>query len=124
MKNNYILTKHFWISCAHRVPGAGKCERLHGHNYKVTFCVAGAELNQNGMLIDFRDVKHLIEKKFDHNFLNDFEEFQEVPPTTEKVAEVFYSIIDNLCNAKENKPFLQWVEIEETNEARVRYKKT
>jgi 6-pyruvoyltetrahydropterin/6-carboxytetrahydropterin synthase len=121
----YTLVKHFWMSCAHSVKGAGKCERVHGHNYKVTFCVEGLRLDQNQMLIDFREVKHAIEKRYDHHLFNDFPEFDPeqggATPSTEKVAEVFFHQIKALCIQKENEPDLKWVEVEETNEAYARY---
>lgn len=121
----YTLVKHFWISCAHYVPGSGRCSQLHGHNYKVIFCVSGKNLDEQDMLIDFREVKQAIEKKFDHRALNEFPEFNPeeggVLPTTERVAEVFFSIIKTLCQNKANQPTLKWVEIHETNEAFVRY---
>lgn len=127
MRGKYTLVKHFWLSCAHSVPGAGKCERIHGHNYKVTFCVEGYELDGQQMLIDFRQVKHAIEEKFDHHLLNDFPEFNPdqggSAPTTEKVAEVFFAIIEELCSQKENRPTVKWVEVQETNEAYARYEK-
>lgn len=127
MRGKYTLTKHFWISCAHRVPGAGKCERIHGHNYKVTFCVEGTELDEKQMLIDFRQVKHAIENKYDHHLLNDFPEFNPdlggLAPSTEKVAEVFFLAIDELCQQKSNQPIIRWVEVQETNEAFARYER-
>jgi 6-pyruvoyltetrahydropterin/6-carboxytetrahydropterin synthase len=127
MRGKYTLVKHFWISAAHRVPGAGKCERIHGHNYKVTFCVEGTELDERQMLIDFRTVKHAIEKRYDHHFLNDFPEFDPSQggaiPSTEKVAEVFFRIIDDLCRQKSNRPVLRWVEVQETNEAYARFER-
>lgn len=127
MRGKYTLVKHFWISCAHRVPGAGKCARVHGHNYKVTFCVEGFELDENSMLIDFRQVKHALEKRYDHHYLNDFPEFNPEcggsAPSTEKVAEVFFGIIDKLCQEKENKPKLLWVEVQETPEAYARFER-
>lgn len=121
----YTLVKHFWISCAHYVTGSGRCAQLHGHNYKVVFCVSGQQLDEIDMLIDFRDVKHAIERKFDHHLLNDFPEFKPEEggylPTTERVAEVFFNIIHMLCQEKTNQPTLNWVEIHETNEAYTRY---
>ncbi|TCP70038.1 6-pyruvoyl trahydropterin synthase family protein [Baia soyae] len=127
MQGKYTLTKHFWISCAHSVPGAGKCERIHGHNYKVTFCVDGTKLDESQMLIDFRLVKHVIEKKYDHHLLNDFPEFNTelggAAPSTEKVAEIFFYAIDQLCEQKSNQPTLRWVEVQETNEAFVRFER-
>ncbi|SDY50053.1 6-carboxytetrahydropterin synthase [Thermoactinomyces sp. DSM 45892] len=127
MHGKYTLTKHFWISCAHSVPGAGKCERIHGHNYKVTFCVDGTKLDESQMLIDFRQVKHVIEKKYDHHLLNDFPEFNPevggAAPSTEKVAEIFFCAIEQLCQQKSNQPTLRWVEVQETNEAFARFER-
>jgi 6-pyruvoyltetrahydropterin/6-carboxytetrahydropterin synthase len=127
MRGKYTLVKHFWISCAHSVPRAGKCARVHGHNYKVTFCVEGFELDENSMLIDFRQVKHALEKKYDHHYLNEFPEFNPElggsAPSTEKVAEVFFEIIDDLCQSKSNKPMLCWVEVQETPEAYARFER-
>jgi 6-pyruvoyltetrahydropterin/6-carboxytetrahydropterin synthase len=127
MRGKYTLVKHFWLSCAHSVPGAGKCERIHGHNYKVTFCVEGTELDEHQMLIDFRQVKHAIEKRFDHHLLNEFPEFNPElgghAPTTEKVAEVFFHIIDELCRQKANSPTVKWVEVQETPEAYARFER-
>lgn len=121
----YTLVKHFWMSCAHRVPGAGKCARIHGHNYKITFCIEGHQLDEHNMLIDFREVKHALEKRYDHHYLNEFPEFDPEQgggiPSTEKVAEVFYHQIKELCEQKKNKPRLVWLEVEETNEAYARY---
>lgn len=125
MNKKYTLVKHFWISCAHSVKGAGKCERIHGHNYKVIFCIQGNELNEQHMLIDFREIKHLIEKKYDHHHLNDFPEFDPNQggfiPSTERVAEVFFYEIKKLCEVKTNLPKLCWVEVHETNEAYARF---
>ncbi len=121
----YTLVKHFWMACAHAVHGAGKCERIHGHNFKITFCIEGRQLNEHGLLIDFREVKHALEKKYDHRLLNDFPEFDPerggINPSTERMAEVFYHHIKALCAEKPNKPVLKWVEVQETNEAYARY---
>jgi 6-pyruvoyltetrahydropterin/6-carboxytetrahydropterin synthase len=84
-------------------------------------------LDEKGMLIDFREVKHALEKRYDHHFLNTFPEFDPdqggSPPTTEKVAEVFFQTIDQLCQAKTNKPVLKWVEVQETPEALARFER-
>ena len=52
----------------------GKCENVHGHNYKVRVTLAGEKLNGNGLLMDFvelrAELKRLVEK-LDHHFLND-----------------------------------------------------
>jgi 6-pyruvoyltetrahydropterin/6-carboxytetrahydropterin synthase len=67
----------------------GKCENVHGHNYRVKVTVAGEKLNSIGLLVDFADlratVKELVES-FDHRFLNDLEPFKELNPSAENMA--------------------------------------
>ena len=56
----------------------GKCENLHGHNYKVYAHVRGNKLNEGGMLLDFTKLKsalRLVCKNLDHTNLNDFDYF-------------------------------------------------
>jgi len=46
------------FSSAHQLRGyKGKCENLHGHNYKIEIYARGEELNNIGLLIDFGDLK-------------------------------------------------------------------
>ncbi len=57
----------------------GKCENVHGHNFKVQVRIEGQRLDESGMLVDFIDVKTVMRKvieRLDHQFLN------EVPPLT------------------------------------------
>jgi 6-pyruvoyltetrahydropterin/6-carboxytetrahydropterin synthase len=67
----------------------GKCENLHGHNYKVRITVAGEELNSIGLLADFTELKAAlreITESLDHKFLNELEPFTEINPSAENVA--------------------------------------
>lgn len=64
------------ISCGHRVHGqGGKCENLHGHNYRIHFTVAGTgeALDDVGRVLDFGVIKDLLcewlEENWDHKFL-------------------------------------------------------
>ncbi|WP_245596798.1 6-pyruvoyl trahydropterin synthase family protein [Shimazuella kribbensis] len=127
MIGKYHLIKNFWIACAHQVYGAGKCERVHGHNYKVTFCIEGTQLDEQHMLIDYRVIKEAIINKYDHHLLNEFPEFNPelggVSPTTERVAEIFFVEIDRLCKEKSNHPTVSWIEVQETEEATVRFER-
>ncbi len=78
------------FSAAHNLRGyEGKCENLHGHNYKVEVKISGKELNEIGMLADFKEVKGLCEDvvdRLDHGYLNDSSPFDTVNPTTENIA--------------------------------------
>lgn len=78
------------FEAAHLIRGyAGKCARLHGHNWEVTAIVRGAELDELGMLIDFKILKSELKKvldEFDHRFLNELEPFITENPTAENLA--------------------------------------
>jgi 6-pyruvoyltetrahydropterin/6-carboxytetrahydropterin synthase len=75
------------------------------------------------MLIDFRLLKKSIEKKYDHYLLNDLEEFSTVAPTTERFAEIIFNELVNICKEQKNAINVNWVEVQETNEAMAIYSK-
>ena len=60
-----------------------KCENLHGHNWIVTVFCKAKELNEDGMICDFKYVKESIHGKLDHSNLNDILPFN---PTAENIA--------------------------------------
>ena len=67
----------------------GKCENVHGHNYRVQVIVRGEELDSAGMLADFVELKRLlraISEPLDHVFLNDIDPFRELNPSAENIA--------------------------------------
>ena len=71
----------------------GRCENVHGHNWKVRVVIEGEKLDQTGMLVDFLDVKSLmgeIVDRIDHQFLNEIPPFDVVNPSAENIAEYFY----------------------------------
>jgi 6-pyruvoyltetrahydropterin/6-carboxytetrahydropterin synthase len=68
---------------------AEKCENLHGHNWRVEVYVAGQELNNAGVLMDFGEIKvHLREiiDSLDHKFLNELNLFSDGNPSSENIA--------------------------------------
>ena len=76
----------------------GKCENLHGHNYKVYAHVRGNKLNEGGMLLDFTKLKsalRLVCKNLDHTNLNDFDYFEQ-NPSAERIAKYIYEQIIQL----------------------------
>ena len=86
----YYLTVEDWFSSAHQLREyQGKCENLHGHNWKVELEVSGEEVGSLGMLMDFGDLKRILKKimdKLDHKFLNEIEPFDKINPTSELLA--------------------------------------
>ena len=90
----YELIIESEFSAAHRLRGyRGACERLHGHNWRVELAVAGEQLNELGLLVDFRELKRILKEavdRFDHAFLNEIPDFQEQNPTTENLARTIF----------------------------------
>ena len=71
----------------------GKCENVHGHNYRVRISIQGDQLDSSGLLVDFLDVKQLIAgvvDYLDHQFINDLPPFDELNPSAENIAKYFY----------------------------------
>jgi 6-pyruvoyltetrahydropterin/6-carboxytetrahydropterin synthase len=97
----------------------GKCERLHGHNYKVRAWARGSSLDEGGMLLDFGELKGALRtvlERLDHSLLNDEAYFQG-DPSAERIAEYVYKgILSILPRAP-----LSAVEIFETDTSMARY---
>jgi 6-pyruvoyltetrahydropterin/6-carboxytetrahydropterin synthase len=67
----------------------GKCENVHGHNYRVQVVVRGEKLDETGMLADFVELKRLlraISEPLDHIFLNEIDPFRTENPSAENIA--------------------------------------
>lgn len=90
---NLIVETNF--AAAHNIRGyKGKCERIHGHNWKVQVVLISEKLDNLGMVMDFNDVKemaHCILERFDHTYLNKLDEFAKENPTTENLATILYN---------------------------------
>ena len=111
----------------------GKCENLHGHNYKVYAHVKGPKLNEGGMLLDFSKLKAALRevcKQLDHTNLNDLAVFDQ-NPSAERIAMYIYNgIISILKNegidlsysADKQEPALYCVDVFETETSRARYR--
>jgi 6-pyruvoyltetrahydropterin/6-carboxytetrahydropterin synthase len=72
----------------------GKCENVHGHNFKVQVVIEGEKLDETGLLVDFIDVKNAMRAiidRLDHVFLNDIAPFDVKNPSAENIAEYFYT---------------------------------
>jgi 6-pyruvoyltetrahydropterin/6-carboxytetrahydropterin synthase len=71
----------------------GKCENVHGHNFKVRVIIEGERLDDAGMLVDFIDVKtamRAVIERLDHQFLNEISPFDIKNPSAENIAEYFH----------------------------------
>jgi 6-pyruvoyltetrahydropterin/6-carboxytetrahydropterin synthase len=91
----YSLKVEASFSAAHNLRGyKGKCEELHGHNWKVQIKVVKAKLDKIGMVLDFKYIKTKLNKvleKLDHKYLNNIPYFKKVNPTSENIAKFIYN---------------------------------
>ena len=82
------------FSAGHALRGyKGKCENVHGHNYRVRVTLAGEQLDANGLLIDFVEIKRAMREvieKLDHKLLNDVPPFDTLNPSAENMARYFF----------------------------------
>lgn len=89
------IEAHF--SAAHNLRGyKGKCENLHGHNWKIEVCVATEILDKTGMVMDFRKLKIKLEKilgNLDHKYLNQLSYFRKFNPTSENIAKYIFACL-------------------------------
>ena len=110
----------------------GKCENLHGHNYKVYAHVRGSVLNEGGMLLDFTALKGALRTvcgRLDHTNLNDLPVFDQ-NPSAERIAMYIYEGIiaelkkeglDLSFQKEKQEPVLFAVDVFETETSRARY---
>ncbi|MCX5888820.1 MAG: 6-carboxytetrahydropterin synthase QueD [Deltaproteobacteria bacterium] len=82
------------FAAAHRLENFyGKCEALHGHNWKVEVFLAGERLDKAGLLMDFGQIKartNALLEEIDHKYLNELEAFREQNPSSENLARYLF----------------------------------
>jgi 6-pyruvoyltetrahydropterin/6-carboxytetrahydropterin synthase len=90
----YEISKDFVFSAAHQIRmHGGKCERLHGHNWRIRVHARAPTLNRIGMVVDFADLHRIVAElcaRFDHQNMNEVPPFTELNTTAENLARFFY----------------------------------
>lgn len=90
------------ISAAHQLRGYdGACCNLHGHNYQIIVVLQAKELDSIGIGVDFKKLKAVADEllsSYDHAFLNDLPEYQDLNPTSENMAMTLYKKLANKMN--------------------------
>ena len=101
----YEIAKDFLFSAAHQIRfHGGKCERLHGHNWRVRVHARASQLNPIGMVIDFADLQKLVAEvgqRFDHRNVNEVPPFDEMNTTAELLARFFHVELSRLLAERE-----------------------
>jgi 6-pyruvoyltetrahydropterin/6-carboxytetrahydropterin synthase len=90
------------FAAAHRLENFyGKCEGLHGHNWKVEVFLIGQKLDATGLLMDFGVVKARTKEvleEIDHKYLNELAAFQGCNPSSENLARYLYERLGAIFN--------------------------
>ena len=98
----YELTVDTKFAAAHFLRGyKGDCARLHGHTWGVSATVKAGSLNELGIGIDFKDISEALDDivgRFDHQNLNDLDEFSDVNPTAENLGKLIFDLLSKKLN--------------------------
>jgi 6-pyruvoyltetrahydropterin/6-carboxytetrahydropterin synthase len=93
------------FSAAHRLENFyGKCESLHGHNWKVEVFLLGDRLDEAGLVKDFGEVKDKAREvlaELDHKFLNELPAFRQQNPSSENLARYLFERLGSVLNGEE-----------------------
>ncbi len=103
----------------------GPCARMHGHNFMVQAALAGSQLGPSHLLVDFHDLKRLLEEiiaPLDHRCLNEVEPFTELSPTSEHIARFVYRSLAKRLPQLPPGVRLAWVSVSESPDTRVVYR--
>ena len=116
---NVRLVKEYRFEAAHRlpnVPEGHKCQRLHGHSFKIELAIFGPVDGKTGWFIDFGDMDEIwlpLYETLDHHYLNEVPGLEN--PTSEHLARWLWERL------KAKLPQLSRVTVYETCDARCEY---
>jgi 6-pyruvoyltetrahydropterin/6-carboxytetrahydropterin synthase len=98
----YELTVITQFAAAHQLRKfRGKCEKLHGHNWRIEVSLTGEKLNDAGLLIDFEEIKEATDRileELDHSFLNELPQFKDQNPSSENIAAYIFEKLGSTLN--------------------------
>ncbi len=114
------------FSAAHRLENyRGKCENLHGHNWKVEITVESDYLDETGLAMDFTELKAragVIVEELDHTNLSDLPCFRKQNPTTENIARLIYEKLEEQLEGLQAQ--ISRVSVSESDSSRASYWRT
>jgi 6-pyruvoyltetrahydropterin/6-carboxytetrahydropterin synthase len=102
----------------------GKCENVHGHNYRCQVQVEGADLDDIGLLVDFVELKkvvHSVLDRMDHQWLNDWPPFDTLNPSAENMAKFIFDEVTSLLHPRAGVK-VGWVRLWETDTSSAIYR--
>ena len=98
MSARYTVSTEISFSASHSLSmHGGECRRLHGHNWIVRVYYVFDRLGNDGLTVDFLDLRQLLEgailPRFDHRHLNELDCFEDLDPTSERIAAEIYRVL-------------------------------
>jgi len=113
-----VKVENHFSSAHHLLNYKGKCENVHGHNWKVEVYAQGENLDKSNILIDFKVLKKCLNEVMeylDHKDLNEIKEFKNESPSSEFIAKFIYT------KMKEKFSQISRVDVWETSTSRASY---
>ncbi len=102
----FEISKDYTFSAAHQIRlHGGKCERLHGHNWRIRVHARASRLNDIGMVVDFAELQEMVADvgaRFDHRNVNDVPPFDVENTTAELIARFFYEEVNRRLAGRED----------------------
>lgn len=112
------------FSAAHHLVGyPGSCAGVHGHNWQVQVFLAGDDLDETGILVDFRTLRGAVAdaiSEMDHRDLNTLEAFGSGNPTSENLARYLFGQLSAALNTERVR--IDRVSVSETPQSTATYR--
>lgn len=122
----YLVSIEDHFSSAHQLREyKGKCENLHGHNWKVKATISGKKLDNLGMLLDFTELKKYLKEVLeylDHKFINDIKPFDKINPSAENIAYFIFEKLSSSINTKHPNISIYQIDVWESPKSCASYK--
>lgn len=119
----FEILKERVFSASHQLRGyEGRCERLHGHNWRVLIQIEAEELDEHGMVLDFHELDAIMAaaiEPFEHQHLNEIEPFDQINPSCENLAWVIHERV--LARLPGGRVRLRCCDVWENDRSRARY---
>ena len=119
----FEIARERTFSASHQLRNyKGRCERLHGHNWRIRVCVSAKDLDSSGMVIDFHELDRMMGlaiEAFDHRHLNDVPAFEKDNPSAENIARAIGESVKNQLADTEIR--VSYCDVFENDLSRARY---
>ncbi len=117
----YTVYREGFFSAAHHLRNYhGKCENVHGHNWRVRVAVTANELDSDGFVVDFKVLDKVINTildNLDHKDINNVPPFDVQNPTAEQIAQYLFIESDREIKAHKNTLFVSQVSVWESEKS-------